>query len=350
MDFFEHGGQPGILNDFSCNVNPLGLPKGVAQILKNEWLKNQCYPDPNCLALRTQLAQEWGDDPGFVICGNGASELIYAVVRAVMPHTGIVTAPAFSEYERALLSCGAKVVCYTLKREYDFQPQEDFFPFLMQQKDGSMLFLCNPNNPIGNLLENQYLLRVLEVCAKKGIFVVVDECFLPFAAEDTNFSLKNHFHKYDHLFLVQAFTKLYAMPGLRLGYGISCNKELLKRIKLMMPTWNVSMMAQLTGIAAWQDQAYVKQTRSLLQVEQHFMKKELNALENVVKKVYPPGANFIFWEGQCGIDRRLAEDGIAIRNCKNYRGLKEGDYRVAIKSHTDNQLLLQKLKTLNSHS
>ena len=204
-------------------------------------------------------------------------------------------------------------------------------------------FLCNPNNPTGILIEREFFLRVLERCRELGILLVVDECFLDFVEEPENYTLKGQLSSYKNLFLLKAFTKRYAMAGVRLGYGISNDQELLARMELMTQPWNVSSMAQAAGIAALRETEYVEEGRRMVFREKEFLMSEMRKLD---LKVYPSQANYLFFHGPKGLFGECVKKNLLIRDCGNYEGLEEGYYRVAVKRHEDNEKLISGLEDI----
>lgn len=343
MYFFEHGGTASketAAYDFSCNVNPLGIPGRVTDAVMLQWKENERYPDARCLRLRKAIAKQWNGRETQVICGNGASELIYGIVRARKPSSALLPAPTFSEYERALCSCEVPIHFYELKRDRAFCFDEDFLVCLEQQERNSMLFLCNPNNPVGNSMNKQLLLQILSLCFDKQIFVVLDECFLPFLSDYKQQSAKQFWQDYPHVFVLNAFTKLYGMPGIRLGYGVCADSKLIERIGLQLPSWNVSSVAQLAGFFALQETDYVEKSISYIAAERDYLQ---NGLRKQGFMPYTPTANFIFFEAPPQLDEQLLQRGIAIRSCENYRVLKKGDYRIAVRTHEENAFLLKQM-------
>ena len=349
MDFFEHGGRNGGTNisyDFSANINPLGMPDAAAQVLQREWKRAESYPEETSRTLCEAIARQWQADEAQLVCTNGASELIYAAVRALKPAAGLILAPAFSEYERALLAADCPVRCFPLRRENGFQAEEGLLTFLEQQPSGSLLFLCNPNNPVGNCMDPKLSERVLRLTARKKIWLAADETFLPFCRDYENISMKRFYRDYGNLLIINAFTKLYAMPGLRLGYGICADREVIRQIRRQLPAWNVSVPAQLAGLAALREEDYRERTIGYLDKARACLIEGLKKRDKLIYRIYPPCANFIFFEGVPGLDRLLAGKGFAIRSCENYRRLGPGDYRIAVRTGEENEALLQALDEL----
>lgn len=335
-----HGGDiyrnPGVL-DFSSNISPLGMPAGVRDGAYQGLLQADYYPDATCERLRNSLSNALSIPEEFILCGNGAADLIYALCLAVKPKKGLVIAPGFGEYEKALRSVGSSLSFYNLQEEQNFIVGEDFISTI-EEEQPDILFFCNPSNPIGTLTDLGFLERVLNVCDREGILLVVDECFLDFVKEATHYSMKKFICKSSNLFILKAFTKIYAMAGLRLGYGITSNQTLLWKMKEVTQEWSVSTPAQWAGIAALQEEQYVGQVQEVVKKEREYLKKGLLSLS---LKPYPSAANYLFFHGRKGLYTKCLERGILIRDCSNYRNLSDGYYRIAVKDRKSNERLLK---------
>lgn len=330
--------------DFSANCNPLGTPQRVKDAIVRSLDTISDYPQVGCDALREAIAEYescGAVGPGNIICGNGAAEVIFSLCRAVRPKHALLPAPTFAEYEQALRSVDCEIEYFMLSEEHAFHVPEAFIDSLHEELD--MVFFCNPNNPTGVLTSRDFLLNVLERCRDLGIWLVLDECFLDFVRETECHTLKSEIAEYQNLFILKAFTKRYAMAGVRLGYGICGNDALLERMTWMTQPWNVSSVAQAAGIAALKETAYVEQGRRIVFEEQQYLCSEMKRLG---LKVYEPQANYIFFHGpECLFDDCL-EQGILIRDCSNYAGLQKGYFRIAVKLHADNRKLIGALEKI----
>ena len=220
--------------------------------------------------------------------------------------------------------------------------EENFLQALTEEID--IIFLCNPNNPTGLLVEKPLLEKILKRCQELDILMAVDECFLDFVPTPEKYTLKEYLETYDNLFLLKAFTKRYAMAGVRLGYGLCGNKRLLEKIEGVCQPWNVSSMAQAAGLAALQEREYVEKGRQVTFQELAYLKEELAALGYLV---YPSQANYVFFTGPADLYEKLEQKKILIRDCSNYTGLSKGYYRVAVKKHEENQQLIRALKEID---
>lgn len=322
--------------DFSANCNPLGTPESVKRAIIESLEHISDYPQVGYAPLRQAIGTYEAVSAEHIICGNGAAELIFSLCLAIRPKKALVLAPTFAEYEQALTSVGCAVEHYILKEELMFRIQEDFLERLTSELD--MVFVCNPNNPTGILTERSFLLRVLERCRENGILLVVDECFQDFIKEPEAYTLKEQIAENDNLFLLKAFTKRYAMAGVRLGYGICSNQEILERMTCVTQPWNVSTMAQAAGITALKETEYVEKGRQLILREAGYLRREM---EGLGLTVYPSEANYLFFKGPEYLFEACVEHGILIRDCSNYPGLCEGYYRTAVKKHEDNVRLIE---------
>ena len=182
----EYGGQP---LDFSANVSPLGVPEGVAKAIARAAGEADRYPDPLCRSLVGKLAAREGVPSEFILCGNGAADLIFRAVLARKPKLALVTAPTFAEYEAALEAWGCPVRRCLLREGQDFRLGEDFLRAITPEVD--MVFLCcEPNNPTGLTSPRDFLLRIARRCRDRGALLVVDECFGDFLPDPGAHTLK----------------------------------------------------------------------------------------------------------------------------------------------------------------
>ena len=271
-----------------------------------------------------------------ILCGNGAAELFFAAVQAVRPQKALVTAPSFSEYEEALRSVGAEVEYYYLCEEDNFQIREDYVDKLSEEID--MIFLCNPNNPTGQIIDRDMLIKILGRCKKQNIIVILDECFLEFLDEPNRYEMSDLREEYPNLLIVKAFTKIFSMPGLRLGYAISSNQDTLEEMSWKLQQWNVSVPAQMAGVAALErPEEYIRQTREYVSGQREYMRNIMKMMGYVV---FASKANYLFFKGRPGLEKEALEAGFLIRDCQNYEGLSEGFYRIAVRTKEENERLI----------
>lgn len=342
MKKFDHGGDVysrSVDLDFSINLNPLGMPLAVRKALCDGIDSYARYPDPQCRALRAALARTLIVEPWQLLCGNGAADLIIRLCMAQKPKKVLVCAPSFSEYEKAALLAGAQVKKFILREEDDFLLSDGILEALTDFTAPDMFFLCNPNNPTGQLTCPALIGQIADVCEERGTLFVIDECFLPFTEAPSARPLLN---SHPHLVIVDAFTKLYAMAGLRLGFMISASRRLVEKVADFGQSWSVSAPAQTAGLAALSDNGeWIARTRAVVAAESAFVRAGLRELGF---KVCDGAANYILFCSERHLGELMLAQGILIRSCANYTGLDDRYYRVGIKRRAENERLLAALR------
>lgn len=336
-----HGGDiygEEVLLDFSANTNPFGTPGAVLEAVTAALPHVHHYPDPYCRKLVAAIARQENLPQQFILCGNGAAELIYAYCQAVRPKKVVELAPTFSEYSAALKRVGATVIRYKLKQKKEFSLDESFLLFL-EQTEPSAVFLCNPNNPTGKCIAPELMERILHFCKQKSIRLFLDECFLDLT--EGGQSLKDRLANHPNLFILKAFTKSYGMAGLRLGYCMSSDSRLLGKMSALTQPWNVSTLAQEAGVAAMGQQAFLQKTRVLVSEQRQWLRQQL---EELGYWVCPGSANYLLFQGPEDLQEKLRKKKIAIRSCANYHGLGPGWYRIAVRLPEENQCLIRAMK------
>lgn len=327
--------------DYSVNVNCMGTPASVVEAAARGAALSAQYPDVSCRELRSALAAFLSVKEDQIVFGNGAADVIFSAILAIKPKTVLVPAPTFAEYEQAAKVVDARMMYYPLKEELEFRVDEGFLEALTPKVD--MVFLCNPNNPTGQLLEKEQLLKILEKCRENNIFLVVDECFNEFLEDPKACTLIGELENYPNLMILKAFTKVYAMAGLRLGYGLCASRSFMKKMAECNQPWAVSIPAQFAGVAALKETAFVAESMKLLRRESIFLKSELSRLGF---RVFDSQANYIFFKAAPDLKQACGERGILIRDCSNYVGLAPGYFRISVKRHEENLELIQVLEEI----
>ena len=325
--------------DFSANVSPLGLPEGVRRAAAQALAAAGEYPDPLCRALSEAIAAHAGAAPAQVLCGAGAADLIYRLAAALRPRRALLTAPAFSEYEAALRAAACAPEFFLLRPEDGFALTERWLDALTPGVE--LAVLCQPNNPTGRTVPPALLRRALDRCRDCGAVLLMDECFVPLLDEPERCSLLPRLAEYPNLVVLRAFTKTYAMAGLRLGCALCADEGLLGRMRAAGPPWPVSNVAQAAGIAALRETAYVEALRALIARERPRLRA---GLERAGMTVLGGEANFLFFRSpDAALGARLRARGVMVRDCADYRGLGPGYYRAAVRTAPENDALLRAL-------
>lgn len=357
MDY-QHGGDiytNSVNLDYSANINPYGLPKRVGEAICNAVENSSRYPDSQSSSLRKKLSGFHGVSEEAIVCGNGAADLIFQVVSAVRPKEALLISPSFLEYEQALHTVSCNITYYELKKEAGFLLNVQELISWMEESSiqFGMIFLCNPNNPTGFAILKEEMEVFLDYCNSKQIFCVIDECFNEFLDEPQRYSVLESMNQREFcsVFLLKAFTKIYAMAGIRLGYGICYDRKLLDGIHSLRQPWSVSSLAQAAGEAALAETEYVENTRKLISSEREFLKMQLSSLGFYV---YNSMANYIFFQdtrkeavGENNLlYQQMLSKKVLIRSCSNYRGLDGTYYRICVKQRKENEEFLSILKTI----
>ena len=341
MNSLSHGGdifsQP-IELDFSVNINPFGMPEEVKQAIISGLDRYESYPDPLSRELREKIAVAEAINKENIICGNGAADLIYRFCLVMRPKRVLLCAPTFSDYARAAKLAGAKIIEHQLKESNNFALREDILTEIKEDID--LLFLCNPNNPDGLLLADDLLAKIIERTDKTNTLLLLDECFLPFTEGK---SLTEKINEFKHLFVLKAFTKIYAMAGIRLGYLISGNLDILTKISEFGQSWSVSAVAQQAGLAAIVKREKLSDLCTYLRGERERMQLALN---NMGIKTYPSAANFFLIQSKIRLYDHLLKEKILIRSCANFSGLDGNYFRLAIKRREENDILLAAIEKI----
>lgn len=337
MTLDAHGGNiyayKDILLDFSVNLNPLGMPGSVVKAICDNARNFDKYPDTECRELKSAVSRHEGV-PGEYLCfGNGAADLIIRICGALKPKKALVAAPTFSEYEAAVRQSGGATEYFYLREEEDFILPPDFADAVSAGTD--MVFLCNPNNPTCRLADLSVVEKTADACAACGAVLVVDECFMDFTEGRSAIGL---LERHKELIILKAFTKIYSMAGLRLGYLICADTDIVKKISAFGQSWSVSAPAQVAGIAAMGLEGHLERTRKFIKAEREWLSAELKE-RNL--KVYPSDGNFILFKSVEGLWQKAMERGIMLRSCANFRGLGGEFYRIGIKTREANIKLLE---------
>lgn len=337
--YYEEFGRKDVL-DFSANISPLGMSEGIRQCLLEQVDSVEHYPDPYCRRLTKALGEEMHLPISYFLCGNGASDLIYRFSFAVKPKKALLLAPTFSEYQESLSCVSCEISYHYLKKEEQFQLNDSVLDSLTEDID--VFFLCQPNNPTGVITDGKLLQKILQKTKECGIYLVVDQCFLDFSPNYGEHSLTTLVGQWEHLLILQAFTKMYGVPGLRLGYAISSNEILLEDMRRCGPPWAVSTLAEEVGIVAVKEKEYVKKVRHLVGKQRAFLEKSLKEMGFWVSSSQ---ANFILFESTIlNLEEPMKKQGILIRDCSNYIGLNRGFYRIAVRSQEENEMFITALK------
>jgi adenosylcobyric acid synthase len=327
--------------DFSANINPLGPPEWMFSLIESRFHDIEHYPDPDCSSLIEAVSERYNVKPEEVIVGNGSTEILYLLPRILSSCSALIPVPSYLDYTRSVKLAGLTVKTIPLKEERAFTPDIDnIVPFLATHK---LVFLGQPNNPTGMLYETSAL-RTLALQHPTVTFIV-DEAFADFVE---NFESITD-HRPPNVVVLLSLTKIFAIPGLRLGCAVA-NAELIERLREIQPPWSVNSIAQIVGEAALRDHNYRERSRKYTQEGRRQL---IHGLRNLgCFTIYHGAANFLLFR----IDRndidasfiasKLLDEGLAVRLCDNFEGLDGRFLRIAVRKESENTRLLKALKKI----
>lgn len=343
---YQHGGNVFFQNaciDFSANINFLGIPDSVMQAARSGLVAAVHDSQEHSGTLSENVAQWEGVEPQQVFCGNGASEIVRSLTQVLQPKKALLPAPGFEEYTRALSMAKCEVQYFYTKEESGFRvPLEEFLEAITEETD--VVFFCNPNNPAAVLYDRMFLEAVLNRCEQMHALMVLDECFLDFAEESEQVTMCSK-DASRSLFVIREFTKMFALPGIRLGYGLCTDQDLMDRLR--GTEQNVSAVAQRAGIACTKERGFVQKTVRETAKERRWLLEEMEKAGITGAK---GEANFIFFKSRPRLHVFCIMRGIMLRDCSNLEGLPEGCYRVAVRSREENEKLIEVLKQWQSQA
>ena len=321
--------------DLSANINPYGIPESVKQAMHDAIENCTQYPDPFCRAARQAISEVEGVAPNRIYCGNGAADVLDRLAAVIRPKTALLLAPTFAEYERTLT--GADLRFHTLRADENFVVTERILQDITPDLDA--VYLCNPNNPTGRTIDSALLREIAARCVAVGARLIVDECFLDFVSGGE--TLVPYLDTFPSLVLLRAYTKMYAVPGVRFGWCMTADAALIESLYCAGQPWNVSVIAQACAVACAWERDYAAQTAQRIAAERVYLTEGLTARGVTV---FPGEANFLlFHTSDTDLQDKLARHGILVRDCSNYRGLTRGYYRAAVKTRNESEMLFAAL-------
>lgn len=338
MERYEHGGQvydstgkAGDWLDFSANINPLGLSEKILQTLEENLRGIVNYPDPQAAELKRAIANRYDVPEKNLVLLNGAAEFFYLYLNATRPARVIIPVPSFSEYERAARAAGCDVKYFFTKAEENFSLDVN----KLEVTSSDCVIIGRPNNPTGNLIALEEILRLSEVAS-----VVIDESFIDFLDVESARKFAS-----EKISVVQSLTKIFAIPGLRLGFAV-VEENLASRLNLSKDVWNVNFLAQKAGVAALSDEDFLSRTRAWLELEKKFFVDRLSNLRGV--EVFAPTVNFVLFRHERAADilSSLRREKILLRSCANFAGLDAFYLRSAIRAREENIKLFNAMEKI----
>ena len=364
--------------DYSSNINPYGIPESLKKRITENLEILERYPDPDYIELRQKLAHLNKVDVSNIILGNGATEIIFLFMKVINPKKILIAAPTFGEYERAAKATerveDSIILGNSNKKkddekssgkqkieiEYFELKESDYFKLNIHnlknelEKKYDLLIICNPNNPTGKFLKLSETEQIFKECNKYNTKLFIDEAFIDFLKDGMKESIINTKENKQNLFVARAFTKFFAIPGLRLGYGIYFDKKLEKGISEKKEPWSVNNIAEMAGLTVLDDTEYIEKTLKWITEEKTYVYEKLNEISGI--KPYKTEVNFITVKIEDNfilkglnvkiLREKMLEQGILIRDASNFNFLDERFFRLAIKDRENNDRVIETLKKI----
>lgn len=337
------------ITSFSANVNPLGVSPLLKKTLTNHIDSITSYPDREYTSLRKAISQYTNTDPSNIVVGNGSTELISLFIQIHSPKSALLLAPTYSEYEREISLCGGTFDYHYLQENNDFKL--DLSALKNQLKEGfDLLVLCNPNNPTSTALTKDEIVSILTICRQYHIFVIIDETYIEFTPDILTFTAASCITSFDNLVILRGISKFFAAPGLRLGYAICGNADLLSKMNQIKNPWTINSLAAIAGEIMFSDKEYMEATKQLIDQERTKICQALSSCKFV--KYYNPMANFFLLKitndkiNANIVFETCIKKGLMIRDCSTFAGLDDSYFRFCIMSPGENDKLLAILTKL----
>ena len=338
---------------FSANVNPLGISPKLREALPGLIDCITGYPDREYTALRRVIAAYCDCSPENIIVGNGSSELISLCIQNRHPARALIIGPTYSEYEREVSLCKGMSRYFPLSPENEFALDIDALSAELK-KDIDLLILCNPNNPTSGAISLGEMRLILDICKRHGIFVIVDETYIEFVPDYEQTACVPLTAFYNNMIILRGISKFFSAPGLRLGYAITGNTDMIELINSRKNPWSVNSLAEAAGRILFTDLEYIKATKELIDRERRFVAESFKNREGY--KVYEPKANFVLikllkasMNADILFDRCIRE-GMMIRNCASFPFLDNKYFRICFMKHEDNERLIKLITESEEHN
>lgn len=331
------------ITSFSANVNPLGVSPKLKRGLTDQIDAITSYPDREYTSLRKCIGEYVHTDYNNIIVGNGSTELISLFIQIKKPKKAVMIGPTYSEYEREVSLGGGSSLYFRLDETNDFKLNVDALEKELKE-DVDLLVICNPNNPTSSAIYRDDMRKILDICKQRDIFVMVDETYVEFAKDMDKITSIPLTEYYNNILILRGISKFFAAPGLRLGYAICGNADLLKEINKRKNPWTINTLAVVAGEIMFTDEDYIRDTKELISSERERICGILSECKNI--RVFPPVANFvlikILKEDLTAMDlfESAIRKGLMIRDCSTFPFLDNRFIRFCFMSKEKNDELL----------
>ncbi len=334
------------ITDMSSNVNPFGPPPGLVAHLQDHMTRIQALPEVDAHGAVALFAERFGIPEDQILAGNGTTPLIYSLPRALETRLALIVGPTYADYRDGCRQNGVDSACWLTRKEDDFKPDLVAIEDVLQPCD--TVYICNPNNPTGCLVEGEALRRLSRKFPDKTF--VVDESYLPFVPEPDECSLMAE--RPANVLVLHSMSKIFRIPGLRIGYMVG-DPGLVDRMRHYALPWSVNSLAmEAVRFLLRPDEGidrFVEATRSRLTEEKTYMTRRLAAIPGI--RLYPSVTGFFLIQlprphRSEDICREMARNKILVRDCANFKGLSDRFIRISLQDREINQRCAELLESL----
>ncbi len=328
---------------YNSNLNPMGVPESVKKAYTDYADAVIRYPDDYYPALKKSISSYAGCKENQLVLGSGSSDLLRTLIGLLGPKKAMVLVPSFTEYEKVLSMYGCDIEYYELDESKDFQFDiADFVAHLDSSLD--LIILGNPNNPTSQIISREDMETMAEVCKAFGTFLLIDEMYIEFVDKYQDITAVPLVENFDNIAVMRSTSKFFAVPGLRLAYGIMANDEYMKVLSITGSPNPISSITAAVCTEMLKDRKYIKESCSQIYTERNLIVSAMSPSKHI--KLYKPSANFMLVKilkddvtaGQIADHCNLK--GIVIRNCENIRGLSNKYIRFCFMKPSQNDLLV----------
>jgi threonine-phosphate decarboxylase len=331
---WDEDGRPRDCFDFSANIWPHSFSPSLLQTCLASL---DVYPDPQNKGLISAASAYYGIEKPCIFPANGSTEALYLAMLTLRPSRVAIFEPTFSEYARAA-QWGASDPVELI--HLFAKPADSFRPTLLVP-DANVAVLCNPNNPTGVLCDPIELIAWIDQCTSAGVFVIVDEAFIEFAG-GKQLSLVRNIATRPNLLVLRSMTKCFGIPGIRLGFAIGSPSFIEKMSANHIP-WSVNVIAQQLGIAIARGPNQNNELAATVATERAYLS---NHFREFGWTIFPSSANFLLCkllnsQSKHNLLHKLNKLGFLLRDAGNFPGLDDSYIRCAVRTHSDNLLLVR---------
>ena len=343
------GCAPSEIIDMSSNLNPLGAMPGLINFLRDSLAEITTLPEADSAGAVTAFADRYNVDPELVIAGNGTTQFIYSIPQALNTKKALILGPTYSDYADACKMHNADYTYLITEESKSFEPDINKIEENISECD--TVFICNPNNPTGALIPPSDLESLCR--AHPDIFFIIDESYMPFVKSGEKISMIRI--GLPNVIILNSMSKIFKIPGLRIGFLIS-SKKIIKKLEPFMLPWSVNSIAQAAVLYLMEKkdevEAFIKKSRDFIEIEREIFISKFENISSI--KLFPSTTTFILArlfgnykaENICSY---MSQYKILIRDCSNFRGLSDNFIRISLKTRDINMMVADKLLTRISH-